>query len=233
MTAAFPIGIGITLILGVLGCSELKSSPVAPSEARPVSPVIPVFSTLNGIVYEARMDSRLPLASVGLDISVEYQSWPPSTLTDHEGRFTAPNVGPDLKIAATKAGYSQPCRVPVRTPTEPHEVYLVADEVLSTTGIPPIMPITGPVLSGRVFERTAAAGEVPVSGAFITLDFTGGMGWAPSATTVSDATGRYLLCNVENATGLGFAVFVRKEGYGDIFTGVTRLSAFDIELRRR
>ena len=59
------------------------------------------------------------------------------------------------------------------------------------------------------------------------------MGWAPSATTVSDATGHYLLCNVGYSTRFGFAVLVRKEGYGDIFTGVTRLSAFDIEVRRR
>ena len=94
------------------------------------------------------------------------------------------------------------------------------------------MPVTGPVLSGRVFERTAA-GALPVSGAFITLDFTGGMGWAPSATTVSDATGRYWLCNVEDSTVLGLAVLVKKEGYGEIFTGVKSLSAFDIELRRR
>ena len=94
------------------------------------------------------------------------------------------------------------------------------------------MPITGPVLTGRVFERTEA-GDLPVSGAAITLDFTGGMGWAPSATTVSDATGHYLLCNVEDSTRLGLAVLVRKEGYGDIFTGVTRLSEFDIQLRRR
>jgi hypothetical protein len=192
---------------------------------------MPVVSTLTGIVYEMSVDSRRPLASVGLDISVEYQSWPPSTFTDSEGRFTA-NVGPGLKIAATKAGYSQPCRVPTRTQTEPHEVYLVADEVLSTTGIPPAMPITGPLLTGRVFERTAA-GDLPVSGAFVILDFTGGMGWAPSATTVSDATGHYLLCNVENSTGFGFAVMVRREGYDDRFTYVTHLSAFDIELRRR
>ena len=227
-----PLATGIVVILAGLGCSELPSSPMAPSEARPAPPFVPVISTLNGIVYEAGAGSRRPLAAVGLDISVEYQSWPPSTFTDSEGRFTARNVGPDLKIAATKMGYSQPCRVAVRTPTEPHEVYLVADAVLSTTGIPAAMPVTGPVLTGRVFERTTA-GELPVSGASITLDFTGGMGWAPSATTVSDATGHYLLCNVEDSTRFGFAVLVRKEGYGDIFTAVTRLSAFDIELRRR
>jgi hypothetical protein len=227
-----PLATGMVVILTGLGCSELPSSPIAPSEVRSAPPIIPVFSTLNGIVYEVSVDSRRPLASVGLDISVEYQSWPPSTFTDSEGRFTAQNVGPDLKIAATKTGYSQPCRVAVRTPTEPHEVYLVANEVLATTGVPPAMPITGPVLTGRVFERTAA-GEVPVSGAFITLDFTGGMGWAPSATTVSDAAGHYLLCNVVDSTRFGFAVLVRKEGYGDTFTGVTRLSAFDIEVRRR
>lgn len=227
-----PLAFGIVVILTGLGCGESAQSPIAPSEVRAEPPVSPVLSTLDGIVYDVSVDSRRPLASVGLDISVEYQSWPPSTFTDSEGRFTARNVGPGLKIAATKTGYSQPCRVPVRTQTKPHEVYLVADEVLSTTGIPPAMPVTGPVLTGRVFERTAA-GELPVSGAFMTLDFTGGMGWAPSATTVSDATGHYLLCNVEDSTRFGFAVLVRKDGYGDIFTGVARLSAFDIELRRR
>jgi hypothetical protein len=226
------LGIGTIVILTGLGCSEPPSSPIAPSEVRPASPVTPVFSTLNGIVNEVSVDSRRPLASVGLDISVEYQSWPPSTFTDSEGRFTARNVGPGLKIAATKTGYSQPCRVPVRAQTEPLDVYLVANELLSTTGIPSAMPITGPVLTGRVFERTGAS-ELPVSGAFITLDFTGGMGWAPSATTVSDATGHYLLCNVEDSTGFGFAALVRKEGYVDVFTNVTHLSAFDIELRRR
>ena len=166
-----PLAIGIVVILTGLGCSETPSSPVAPSEVPTAPPVDPVISTLNGIVYEVSVGSRRPLASVGLDISVEYQSWPPSRFTDSEGRFSAPNVGPGLKIAATKTGHSQPCRVQVRTPTALHEVYLVADEVLSTTGIPPSMPITGPVLTGRVFERTAA-GEMPVSGAFITLDFT-------------------------------------------------------------
>ncbi len=227
-----PLAFGIVVILTALGCRESPSSPIAPSEVPTASPVTPVISTLNGIVYEVSVDSRRPLASVGLDISVEYQSWPPATFTDSEGRFTARNVGPGLKIAATKTGHSQPCRVQVRTQTAPHEVYLVADEVLSTTGIPPAMPVTGPVLTGRVFERTAA-GELPVSGAFITLDFSGGMGWAPSATTVSDATGHYLLCNVEDSTGFGFAVLVRKEGYVGIFTNVTRLPTFDIELRRR
>jgi len=227
-----PIAIGIGIVVAGLGCGELPSSPTATSEVQRASPIIPVIATLNGIVYEVSGDSRRPLASVGLDISVEYQSWPPATFTDGEGRFTVQNVGPDLKIAATKSGYSQPCRVAVRTPTERHEVYLVADEVLSTTGTPSAMPITGPVLAGRVFERTAA-GELPVSGASITLDFTGGMGWAPSATTVSDATRHYLLCNVVDSTGFGFAVLVKKAGYADVFTGVTRLSAFDIELGRR
>jgi hypothetical protein len=228
-----PLAIGVVVVLGSSGCAESPRSPVAASEVQPAPPpVVPVIAALNGIVYEVNADSRRPLASVGLDISIEYQSWPPSTFTDSNGRFTRANVGPGLKIAATKSGYSQPCRVQVRTPTELHEVFLVANELLSSTGIPPGMPITGPVMDGRVFERTAA-GERPVSGVSITLDFTGGMGWAPSATTVSDATGRYLLCNVEDSTGLGLAVLVTKEGYGDVFTGVTRLSAFDIELRRR
>ena len=67
------LALGIVVISTGQGCSELPSSPIAPSEVvRPAPPVIPVFSTLNGIVYEVNVDSRRPLASVGLDISVEY-----------------------------------------------------------------------------------------------------------------------------------------------------------------
>ena len=38
------------------------------------------------------------------------------------------------------------------------------------------------------------------------------MGWAPSATTVTDAAGRFMLCGVSNV-GLGHYIFVSKTGF--------------------
>ena len=61
------------------------------------------------------------------------------------------------------------------------------------------MPITQPVLIGFVFERTLA-GVTPVAGVRLSVDFSGGFGgWEPSATTLTDAAGRYLLCGVATA----------------------------------
>jgi hypothetical protein len=175
---------------------------------------------------------RRALPDVPLDLSVEYQSWPPSLTTDANGRYTWLGNGSGLKVVAQKAGYSQPCRVSLRPTTADQDLYVVANETLATSGVPASMPIVGPVLTGRVFERTSN-GERPVSGATVILDFTGGMGWARSATTITDAAGRYLLCNVEDV-GFGFYAFVSKPGYTEAFVhvNVKPLATFDIELRR-
>jgi hypothetical protein len=177
---------------------------------------------------------REPLAGAGIDVSVEYQSWPPSTFSDANGRFSFDAMaGLKLKIVATKPGFSQPCRVPVDPGTLDHEVYLVSDATLSTTGVPATMPLRDPVLRGRVVEQTAE-GPRPIAGAAVVGDFTGGMGWAPSATTKTDADGRYLLCNTDvTASGLGLMLWVTKSGYGDAFVEVpTGQIDLDIELKR-
>jgi hypothetical protein len=164
-------------------------------------------------------------------------------MTDADGRFSlagaAPTLptsssGPYLKIIAIKHDYSQPCRVPVQDVQVDHEVYLVSNDLLSTRGTPSSMPIAGPVLTGRVFEHTSN-GQQPVARASITLDFTGGDGWAPSATTITDAAGRYLLCNVVDATRLGIAASIRRDGYRDVFARVPLPSGgtFDFELQRQ
>ena len=139
-----------------------------------------------------------------------------------------------FKIAATKTNYSQPCRVPVRDGLPDYEVYLVSNDLLSTTGVPSSLPITAPVLTGRVFERTPG-GEQPIAGASFLLDFSGNFGWSPGATTVTDATGHYLLCNVVNSTGFGLAAVVTKTGYEAAFPfiGLEVPATFDVELSRR
>jgi hypothetical protein len=130
--------------------------------------------------------------------------------------------------------YSQPCRVPVHDARANHDVYLVSNHLLATTGVPSSMPIVPPVLTGRVFERTSD-GARSIAGASITLDFTGGMGWAPSATTMTDAAGRYVLCNVVDITGLGVSALISKTGYREVLVGVAVQPGgiFDVELQRQ
>jgi hypothetical protein len=227
--------LGVVLVF--VGCSDTRS-PVTPTPlpiptATPSTPV--PLQPIRGIVYEVTAQGRHPLVGVGLDISVEYQSWPPVVFSGQDGRFTSQAANsPSLKIAATKATYSQPCRVQASGVDADHEIYLVSNDLLSTTGLPASYPISSPVLTGRIFERTPI-GDQSIAGAAITLDFTGGMGWAPSATTVSDANGRYLLCNVENATGLGLSALVSKTGYVDSFVdvGLNAPPTFDVMLTRR
>ena len=205
------------ILLSALGCRDTPSLPLAPSTPPPSSVTIPPAAPIlnvTGVVYDTTADGPRPLPGVAIDISVEYQSWPPTITSDAEGRYRDTGGG-GRKLVAEKAGYSQPCRVAIIATDRDQDVYLISNDLLATTGVPASMPIVEPVLTGRVFERMAQ-GDQPIVGAKVVLDFTGGMGWAPSATTVTDASGRYLLCNVVNV-GLGFAALVQKQGYGSAF----------------
>ena len=161
-----------------VACNETRS-PVAPSSPAPASsPLAPVTFTLTGVVYEATAGGRRPLAGVGLDISVEYQSWPPRVFSDATGRYRVPNTSPSgsLKVTAEMPGYKQPCRVAVMHTDADQDLYLVPDDTLSTTGIPASLPLAAPMLTGHVFERSPE-GIQRLSGASIVVDFSGGMGW--------------------------------------------------------
>ena len=223
------------ILLSALGCRDTRSLPLAPSTPPPSSATVPPAAPINnitGVVYDTTAAGRRPLPDVAIDISVEYQSWPPTITSDAEGRYRATGGG-GRKLVAQKTGYSQPCRVPILSTDRDQDVYLVSNDLLATTGVPASMPLVEPVLTGRVFERTAQ-GDQPVEGASVILDFTGGMGWAPSATTVTDALGRYLLCNVVDI-GFGFAALVAKRGYVSAFVAVNvkPSASFDIELKRQ
>lgn len=216
-----------------VACGEPRT-PSAPSVTPPPTGNPVTQQVVRGVVYEVDANGRRPLAGAGVDISPEFQSWPPSMFTDQDGRFTGGSADRTLKIIATKAGYSQPCRVPVNPAVAEHEIHLVPNAHLANAGVPPSVPMTAPRMTGRVFERTPL-GDEPVAGASVVIDFSGGDGWAPSATTVTDAGGRYAVCNVANASGLGLAAYVTKAGYAEAFVGVglAAPATFDIELRRR
>lgn len=230
--------------LALLGtaCGETARTPSAPSRPLTAAGAAPSPSTPNsavtGVVYEVTAAGRRPLGGVGIDMSAGYQSWPPQVTTDGDGRYTFPTVLPSLalsgqKLIAEKAGYSQPCRVQVVPGIRDHDIHLVSNVTLATAGMPASFPIVPPVLNGAVFEQTPA-GRQPIAGASIILDFTGGMGWAPSARTTTDPRGRYVLCNVEVGTGFGLSALVAKEGYASAFVDATVRppNSFDIELKR-
>ena len=212
-------------------CSETQR-PAAPSSSPPTvtQPAPPAMFDVTGVVYESTATGRRPLADVGIDISVEYQSWPARTTTGADGRYRWPGFAGG-KIIAEKPGYRQPCRVPVAPTDHDQDVYLVSSEILSTTGVPSSFPIIEPTLRGLVYERTPQ-GMQPIDGAQVVLDFTGGMGWAPSATTTTDAAGRYLLCNVVDSTGFGWYAYVSKPGYSTAYVPVNFQRA-DVELQRQ
>jgi hypothetical protein len=94
------------------------------------------------------------------------------------------------------------------------------------------MPVGQPTLQGTVFERTA--GHVrPAQGVKVTGDFSGGIGWAPNATTVTDEAGRYLLCGLDGNTGL--ELVVQRPGQPNRFVPVDirTTTTLDIELAPR
>ncbi len=133
-------------------------------------------------------------------------------------------------MRAEKVGYSQPCRTPVAGTTV--DIHVVSDALLSTSGIPASLPITQPTLSGRIVEQTPL-GVQPVTGARVTADFSGGMGWEPSASTTSDRDGGYLLCGVDKGP-LGLALYIEKTGYRSALIPVDLGAGrkLDVELSR-
>ena len=223
---------GVVALGSACGGESTVRAPSAPT-ALPASPVPAPAGPykLSGFVYEATANGRRALPGVPLDVSAEYQSWPPQITSDTEGRYeTSRPAGSAVKVAAEYAGYSQPCRVGVVLNTDTTvDVYLVPNAVLATSGIPVSMPILEPTLFGRVVERTPD-GLRPMAGVRVTADFSGGSGWAPSATTVTEATGLFTLCGVTDASGFGVYLYASKAGYSGFANALTTSSPYEIEL---
>jgi hypothetical protein len=90
-----------------------------------------------------------------------------------------------------------------------------------------------PIAASRALEPTAS-GLHPVVGAGVYVDFSGGFGIAASARTVTDSTGRYLLCNVSDV-GWGLTVNAWKYPlYSESIPVPTPITAeIDLVLTRR
>lgn len=229
------LSVGFLAVL-LAGCDGTRT-PTVPSPTPPSATATPPTLTLTGVVYEYTAEGRRPLAGAGIDVSAEYQSFPPKAFSDSEGRYALPGLTAlqqDWKIVAEKAGYRQPCRTRLSATTV--DLHVVSAAILSTTGIPPSFPVVQPTLTGRVLEATRE-GLRPVSGVSITGDFSGGLGWGPAASTMSDHDGLYMLCGLhEPLSSLGLSLYVSKPGYQPVspyFRDLRTTRTFDIELSRQ
>jgi hypothetical protein len=119
-----PIGTVLGVVLLLVGCRDTASSPAMTSPTQTTGASAAPPPRVRGIVYDVTAQGRHPLEGVGLDISVEYQSWPPVVFSGPDGRFTsATSTSSSFKIAGTKANYSQPCRLQASGTDADHEVF--------------------------------------------------------------------------------------------------------------
>lgn len=242
-----PVVVGCLLTVFGSACDSRRqsmlSAPTAPTV--PTAPAVPTV-TLSGTVAERF--SGQPIQGVRVAVFPRTRpsrrhSWPPSgeyrsTPSDSAGRYTTTGIPADfgsffvLPVYA-HGTYAQQCLTTVTLYSDAsQDVTLTSRQNLAAGNSlqPPHVP-GARTISGIVFEITEA-GRQPIEAAWV------GFGVDPSgdvtgAETLSDASGRYLLCGLpEDRLTLYFV----KNGYSRdvIWTNVDAGSdtTLDIELKR-
>lgn len=203
------------------GCGKDPSDPPSATQSFPVTP--PTKSnpnasyTVSGVAFEHTSTGQHPIAGVPLRIhSAASGGIFLDVTTDADGRYVASQVraGAVSIAPALTSGYFAPC--PSGTDAlaghATFDVHIVSAALLSATGAPPSLPTTSIYASGTVYEVTTA-GMQPVAGAFVEL------GWSANdvsySTTLTDASGRYLVCTTPPGTGTDVysPLAVSKDGY--------------------
>ena len=104
---------------------------------------------------------------------------------------------PLQSLFASKEGFSQPCRPAITDwlagRADHVNIHLVRDDLLASSGTPPLLPTDGPIVEGSAF--TADGRRRPMAGVRIEVNFLGFFRPA-SAWTVSDRSGRFTLCGL-------------------------------------
>jgi len=214
-----------------LGCAEPTLRPTSGEGTRlpPGSITFPGFLDRSsgpwrfaGVVYQhTASGSSQPLAGLPLRVW-EYPGPAIRFVTsDAEGRYDL-LVGDTVKVEpAPETGYLAPCPAGTGAPNwtgGPRDFYLtdlhvVQETVLSTTGTPDMMRTLGLSLVGRVVGPAPSHDPIPGVRVELLLEDDGPV----LSHTVSDATGRYLLCPFPPGSGTDqdAIVRVRKPGYRD------------------
>lgn len=185
--------------------------------------------TVSGVLTELTASGRRPLAGaqVWLWIQLDTEGWRfAPAVTDSSGFYYFLGV-PDgsVGLEAFTVRFDQPCAAVATT----HSVNTTLNiDVVSRASPLPALASGSPTLTGTVYETTAS-GRLPVAGAVVSYTWW----WeAGTATTSTDAAGRYALCNLPFGTNQD--LYVDKDGY-DMIDQVITLSGssvLDLELKR-
>jgi hypothetical protein len=141
-------------------------------------------------------------------------------------RFTVPE-GARVRIYA--ADY-QPCQVTldVVVGEATRDIRVVTDHSQLGGHLPAQLLEDTPTLSGTVFEMVEDR-RVPLKDVRVELDGLFGLGLV-TATTLTDADGRYILCGVRHESSA--YLYASRTGYRLFEAGVGTDATLDIELRR-
>jgi hypothetical protein len=151
--------------------------------------------------------------------------------TDANGRYTLPApVGSRVRLGIGGGAY-QPCAVTVSGDSDTtRDIHAVDDPRQLGARLPPQLLADTPTVSGQVFELDEG-GRRPVADVRVESDGLFGLGLV-TATTLSDADGRYVLCGFQGEAST--VVFASKTGY-QLFEATTPINGnttLNIELRR-
>jgi hypothetical protein len=207
------------------GCHDYKE-PSAPSAVPPAASAsapepIPPALTVSGVVHEHTASGPRPLPQLSFTVRLTDAGWGDrggGTLvtSDASGRYSVRSDEGTIvtMVLPAESGYHAPCPsgIDVLTADATMDIHVVADATLTTTGVPSSLPVSGPLVSGGVLERSTD-GQQPVSGATIDL-FTDASG-VVKGTTLTDRRGAFLLCANPPGTSAVQTVWVgaRKDGY--------------------
>jgi hypothetical protein len=224
-----PLGIALFGVALGAGCSSDVSpaaTPLQPSPpATPSAP--PSVSALSGTVVEWSPLGERPIGGVSVNAWVKqersaYSYWfrHGPRATDADGRYELTNlpIGATVYLDVRKPGYLQQCAAEIAILGTAHQLdaRLVSETVISASA-DAVPPAPGRHVRGVVYDVTAE-GRRPAAKAYVW--FEAGMDF-DTATTVSDAQGRFLLCGLSaQAVRLGFADFAsRRVAYYDVPAG--------------
>ena len=153
--------------------------------------------------------------------------------TDGNGSFSfrVPQ-GAQVRLQSAAPGAFQPCQVVVRADADVMaDIHVVLDPKQLGAHLPAELLGRTPVLSGVVFEQAGDGNRTQLADVRVELDGLGGLGWV-AATTMTDADGRYVLCDLGDDPSS--YLFASKAGYRLFESKVTLggNTTLDIELRR-
>jgi hypothetical protein len=220
------------LLLVACQGGQATLAPGAPTGSPAATPA--ATFTLSGVVFENVAGTKQAIADAGIYIwgvpcvvgrgfcTTWYSSVNGSVLSDADGRYVAPDVpARNVSIIAGKSGYVQPCAATGGAQQADVQVELASVASFNTATPPPLLT-SGVRVRGTVFEMTAD-GPRGVPGAYISVETLPDL---VVASTMTDLTGHFTMCNV------GGTLYVGKSRYVES-AGVSPSDGMAVELTRQ